>query len=107
MAISHVFAEGVGPFTSVHLDLRGPDGRPSLGPHILAGVNGSGKSTILKAIAWCLTQAGDGFEGDEWVHFLEGRASSRALLIFDNAGGYRYALGCTKDLAEGWQARLT
>jgi len=44
MPLSHVFAEGIGPFKKVHLDLRGADGHPSLGPHILAGVNGSGKS---------------------------------------------------------------
>jgi predicted ATPase len=51
MPISHIFAEGVGPFKQIHLDLTGPDGKASLGPHILAGVNGSGKSTLLKAVA--------------------------------------------------------
>ncbi len=86
MPISHVFAEGIGPFKKVHLDLRGADGRPSLGPHILAGVNGSGKSTILRAIAWCLAKEDDGF--------ADGRA--RILLVFEGAAGHRYAS------ARGW-----
>jgi hypothetical protein len=48
-------------FSERHLDLRGQDRRPSLGPHILAGVKGSGKSTILKAVAWCLAESEHGF----------------------------------------------
>ena len=78
MPISHFFAEGIGPFQKVHLDLRGADGHPSLGPHILAGANGSGKSTILKAIDWCLAKPQDGFE--------EEATNPRVLLIFGSAG---------------------
>ena len=104
--ISHVFAEGIGPFRSIHLDLRGSDGHPSLGPHILAGVNGSGKSTILRAIAWCLVNPHDGFPSGEWVHFLKGHTNSRVLLVFDIAGTYRYAWAATKDCDEGWEKRL-
>jgi hypothetical protein len=37
MPISHFFAEGIGPFKKIHLDLQGADGHPSPGPHILAG----------------------------------------------------------------------
>jgi len=106
MAISHVFAEGVGPFKSVHLDLRGSDGRPSLGPHILAGVNGSGKSTILKAIAWCIAGPQDAFPAGEWTHYLRGDLESRVLLVLDIAGVYQYAWTVTNDLSEGWEQRL-
>lgn len=106
MPISHFFAEGIGPFRKVHLDLRGQDGRPDLGPHILAGVNGSGKSTILKAITWCLAGRRDGFPAEEWVHFLKGYPNSRALLILDLAGEYQ-VVARTNDRDEGWLARLT
>lgn len=107
MAISHVFAEGIGPFKSVHLDLRGPDGKPSLGPHILAGVNGSGKSTLLKAIAWCMTQPGDAFPEDDWTHYLRGdHLEPRVLLIWDFLGLNRFAWAITSDRADGWESRL-
>ncbi len=76
MPISHFFAEGIGPFKKVHLDLRGADGHAALGPHILAGVNGSGKSTILRAIAWCLAQPGD--------EFAEGQANPRVMVVCDS-----------------------
>lgn len=60
MPISRFFAEGAGPFQNIHLDFR--FGWPSfIGPHILVGTNGSGKSTILKAIAWSLARQRDGF----------------------------------------------
>ncbi|HEY1760841.1 MAG TPA: AAA family ATPase [Bryobacteraceae bacterium] len=91
MPISHVFAEGIGPFKKVHLDLRGPDGQPSLGPHILAGVNGSGKSTILKAIAWCLAKEDDGFS----------ELNPRVLLIFGFSGSSRFAVVRAKHLDGG------
>src|ERR1700683_2417340 len=107
MPISHFFAEGIGPFENVHLDLRGGDGNPSLGPHILAGVNGSGKSTILKAIAWCLARPADEFAEEEWRHFLRGHTGSHVLLTFDIAGVYRRTYARTNDLNEGWQVRLT
>ncbi len=83
MPIAHLFAEGIGPFKSVHLDLRGPDRRPALGPHILAGVNGSGKSTLLRAIAWCLAGPKDEFPLEEWTHFTHSDQESRALVVLD------------------------
>ncbi|MBI4877407.1 MAG: AAA family ATPase, partial [Acidobacteria bacterium] len=54
MPILRLVAEGVGPFEKLDLDLSDGQGNPHLGPHILAGVNGSGKSTVLKTIAWVL-----------------------------------------------------
>src|SRR5579862_503110 len=76
MPITHLFAEGIGPFKRIHLDLRGADGDPALGPHILAGVNGSGKSTVLKAIAWCLAEQGDEFQ---WRSGFISCADTRSL----------------------------
>jgi len=95
MPISHILAEGIGPFKKVHLDLRGPDGHPSLGPHILAGVNGSGKSTILKAIAWCLAGPQEEFAD----------TNPRVLLIFE-AGTRRYAVARTNARAGDQQGGL-
>jgi hypothetical protein len=84
MPIAHLFAEGIGPFKSVHLDLRGPDGHPALGPHILAGVNGSGKSTLQRAIAWCMARRSeDEFPFEEWTHALRGHQDSRAMIVDD------------------------
>jgi hypothetical protein len=98
MPISHFFAEGIGPFKKVHLDLRGADGHPSLGPHILAGFNGSGKSTILKAIAWCLAGKSEGFAN----------TNPRVLLIFGFAGVSRFAVVRSKHFDGGLEwARKT
>lgn len=103
MLLSHLFIEGVGPFKSLHLDLRGPDGRASCGPHILAGVNGSGKSTVLKSIAWCLANADDGFPFEEWIQLLKSYPQSRAMIVFDR---YEYVWASTSDHREGWETRL-
>ena len=43
MPLVSLIAEGVGPFQSLELDLSDGKGNPHLGPHILAGVNGSGQ----------------------------------------------------------------
>jgi hypothetical protein len=91
MPISHFFAEGIGPFQKVHLDLRGPDGRPALGPHILAGVNGSGKSTILKAIDWCLARPGD--------EFADGHSNPRVMVVFES---FAVARGKDRDGDLSW-----
>jgi hypothetical protein len=101
MPISHFFAEGIGPFKSIHLDLRGPDGHPSVGPHILAGVNGSRKSTILKAIAWCLAESEHGF--------AEESPNPRVLLIkpdVDDPGEHAMASSRFREVAAEDRARL-
>jgi len=103
MLLSHLFLEGIGPFKTLHLDLRGNDAHASPGPHILAGVNGSGKSTVLKSIAWCLATADDGFPFDEWVHFLKSYPQSRAMVVFDK---YEFVSASASDHAEGWEMRL-
>jgi predicted ATP-binding protein involved in virulence len=80
MPLVRLEAEGVGPFAHLEIDFSDGKGKPHLGPHILAGVNGSGKSTVLRAIAWTL--AGEsglfGFPVEEWRHSVHGYSSSRA-----------------------------
>jgi ABC-type transport system involved in cytochrome c biogenesis ATPase subunit len=58
MPLLRLIAEGVGPFERLDLDFSDGHGNPHLGPHILAGVNGSGKSTALRAVAWTLHRGG-------------------------------------------------
>jgi energy-coupling factor transporter ATP-binding protein EcfA2 len=82
MGIVRMVAEGIGPFENLVLDFSDGKGKPHLGPHILAGVNGSGKSTILKAIAWVLANENSGFPIDEWRHILRNPGTPRASLEF-------------------------
>ena len=106
MPISHIFAEGIGPFKKVHLDLRGPDGRASYGPHILAGVNGSGKSTLLKALAWCVAKEEDGFPIEEWKQFLSGHAVSRVMVVIE-VGKSSWVRAITNEWENGWDSSLS
>src|ERR1035438_8765545 len=80
MPILRLIAQGVGPFESLDIDFSDGNGKPHLGPHILAGVNGSGKSTVLRTIAWVLDQGKRGFQYDEWEQALKGYDFSRALM---------------------------
>ncbi|HXB71443.1 MAG TPA: AAA family ATPase [Candidatus Acidoferrales bacterium] len=80
MALLGLTAEGVGPFERLDLDLSDGHGNPHLGPHILAGVNGSGKSTVLRAIAWGMNLGKGGFPNDDWQHLVRGYPASRVLL---------------------------
>lgn len=106
MPITHVIAEGIGPFETISLDLSCSDGTARLGPHILAGTNGTGKTTLLKAIAWVLSRRSDGFPVAEWAHMQSGYPVSRVMLIVDVVGIYRYALASTSDVGEWWEDRL-
>jgi hypothetical protein len=82
MALLRLVAEKVGPFEDrLDLDFSDGKGNPHYGPHILAGVNGCGKSTILRAIAWVLSWGGRGFDFEDWAHLLRGPAVSRAFPI--------------------------
>ena len=65
-----LIAENIGPFERLDIDFSDGNGKLHRGPHILAGVNGSGKSTVLRAIAWALSRDGCGFPKEEWRHFL-------------------------------------
>lgn len=94
-----LIAEGVGPFQSLELDLSDGKGNPHLGPHILAGVNGSGKSTVLRTIAWVL-DVGDGeFPYGEWRQMLRGHSASRAMLVIRPPGRSPYVRICGNDSA--------
>ena len=96
MPLVNLIAEGVGPFQSLDLDLSDGKGQPHLGPHILAGVNGSGKSTILRTIAWVLDRGHRGFPYDDWHQMLRGYGASRALLVIRPHGLPPYVWACSK-----------
>ena len=84
MPILRLIAEGVGPFESLDIDFSDGNGKPHLGPHILAGVNGSGKSTVLRTIAWVLDRGALGFQYEDWQESLG--EFSHALLAMDSLG---------------------
>ncbi|MFE8604652.1 AAA family ATPase [Archangium violaceum] len=116
MYISKIHLENIRNFRSglqtVDLDLRRPDGRFA-GWTVLAGRNGTGKSTFLKAIA--LVIAGpesarvlqQSFRG--WIHAGQDRGTAATELVFDErfdkpkadaalvAGSFWNALGWGKD----------
>jgi ABC-type hemin transport system ATPase subunit len=93
---TYYIAEGVGPFQALDLDLSDGNGTPHLGPYILAGVNGSGKSTVLRTIAWVLDTGRLGFQYDDWMEMLEGHPESRALLVVAPNGTSPHVLACSK-----------
>ena len=107
MPILRLVAEGVGPFEKLDLDLSDGKGNPHLGPHILAGVNGSGKSTVLKTIAWVLDRPGWGFDRNEWKQSLAGHQTPRAAvevrLPGDCVGGEAVAVLPDPQLHEPWK----
>jgi predicted ATP-binding protein involved in virulence len=70
MPLMRLIAENIGPFERLDIDFSDGNGKPHRGPHILAGVNGSGKSTVLRAIAWALSLGGEGFPEEDWKHSL-------------------------------------
>jgi len=63
MPLMRLIAENIGPFERLDIDFSDGNGKPHPGPHILAGVNGSGKSTVLRAIAWAMSWSESGFPG--------------------------------------------
>jgi predicted ATP-binding protein involved in virulence len=96
MPLLRLIAEGVGPFERLDIDLSDGKGNPHLGPHIFAGVNGSGKSTVLRTLAWVLDCLGRyGFHHAEWRHLLAGHQLSRALVVIKRDGMSAWALACT------------
>jgi hypothetical protein len=97
MALLGLTAEGVGPFERLDIDFSDGHGNPHLGPHILAGVNGSGKSTVLRTIAWVMDRGVRGFNYDEWQHLLKGYSASRSLLALKPVSGKPYALSCERE----------
>ena len=88
MPLVRLIAENVGPFERLDIDFSDGNGKPHRGPHILAGVNGSGKSTVLRAIAWALSFDGDGFPEGEWRHFLHGKPKVAIHVAPDNGAAF-------------------
>ena len=85
MPILKLHLENVGPFDKLELDLTDGKGNAHLGPHILAGVNGSGKTTVLRTIAWHLAREGSGFDEGSWAEFLGKRENCRSDLTFGDS----------------------
>jgi energy-coupling factor transporter ATP-binding protein EcfA2 len=81
MPLLRLIAEGVGPFERLDIDLSDGKGNPHLGPHIFAGVNGSGKSTVLRTLAWAMDWRTAGFRHDDWEHMLSGHPHARAMVL--------------------------
>jgi hypothetical protein len=101
MPLMRLIAENVGPFERLDIDFSDGNGKPHCGPHILAGVNGSGKSTVLRAIAWALSWDGYGFPDEEWKHFLRG-PKSRALIHLSPKHSSPYLISVTADPNDRW-----
>jgi len=100
-----LIAENVGPFERLDVDFSDGSGNPYPGPHILAGVNGSGKSTVLRAIAWALSSPKSGFPEEEWRHFLRG-PESRVLVQVSGGRDGPYVNAGASDTAADWDSRL-
>lgn len=81
MPILRLVAEGVGPFERIDVDFSDGNGNPHLGPHIVVGTNGTGKSTLLRTIAWGFAQEADrGFDFETWEQCVRGHSTSRAAM---------------------------
>ncbi len=106
MPLMRLIAENVGPFERLDIDFSDGQGKPHFGPHILAGVNGSGKSTVLRAIAWALSSDLSGFPEREWRHFLRGPESRVLVHVLFGREASPYINAGTADTTAGWDARL-
>lgn len=118
--IARLAGEGIGPFKKFDFDFSDESGSPHPGPHVLAGVNGSGKSTILKTLAWLVEWLGssDGFPWEEWEHLVQGHELSRAMIVVCPPASSQlskseslefqqpFAWAQTMDTSDGWEERL-
>lgn len=105
--IARLAGEGIGPFKSFDFDFSDAEGNPHPGPHILAGVNGSGKSTVLRTLAW-LFEVGetDGFRWQEWQHLTQGYPTSTAMVVLARPNLAPQVIAQTSDTTDGWDLRL-
>lgn len=87
MAITRLTADRVGPFDKLDIDFSDGKGKAHLGPHVFAGVNGSGKSTVLKTIAFVMDTRPkeSGFALEEFLHL----ARSGFVRLQADGIGYR------------------
>jgi len=80
--LTRLLAKGVGPFENLDMDFSDGNGNPHLGPHIIAGVNGSGKSTALRSIGWCFARGKDvDFPAGIWKHLLRNERSAAQVFV--------------------------
>jgi predicted ATP-binding protein involved in virulence len=103
--IARLAGEGIGPFKSFDFDFSDAEGNPHPGPHIFAGINGSGKSTILKTLAWMFAAPGsdDGFPWEEWQHLIEGYECSRAMIVINMPPYGTFVLAKTMNVGPKWE----
>jgi energy-coupling factor transporter ATP-binding protein EcfA2 len=106
MALLRLIAEGVGPFKRLDLDFSDGNGRPHLGPHILAGVNGSGKSTVLRAIARASSWADSGFDSETWIQLTKDQAGRVLAVMSDEVTGIPYAMPCAGPLSHWREVQI-
>jgi hypothetical protein len=99
MPLLRLIAEGVGPFERLDVDLSDGKGNPHLGPHIFAGVNGSGKSTVLRTLAWVMDTGKSGFRYDDWAHLTAGYTYTRALVLLRPPGAAVEVRACAKGIS--------
>jgi len=106
--ISRLAGEGIGPFKSFDFDFSDEAGKPHPGPHVFAGVNGSGKSTILRILAWMFEWpgSGDGFQWEEWRHLIRGHERTRAMAVVELSAGKPFVWAKTMDTSDGWEGGL-
>ncbi|MCS7024856.1 MAG: ATP-binding protein [Bryobacteraceae bacterium] len=88
MHITRLLVRGVGPFEHLDLNFSSADGLPDLGPHLLVGASGSGKTAAVRALAWVLAGTeGYGFPLSEFRSTLAGHRTSTAAVILSNRNG--------------------
>jgi energy-coupling factor transporter ATP-binding protein EcfA2 len=80
MSILKLELKNIGPFDRLELDFSNGDGTPHLGPHIIAGTNGSGKSTILRTIAHVMDSGSSGSDVIYFSHLLRSRPEATMAL---------------------------
>lgn len=94
MAILRFAAEDLGPFRELDIDFSDGNGKPHLGPHIFAGVNGSGKSSILRALALLSTKTlsvegmsqEEGFDFPSFMPLLRGSSKLGMQQVWGDLG---------------------
>ena len=104
--IARLVGEGIGPFKSFDFDFSDVHGNPYTGPHVFAGVNGSGKSTILRTLAWLLEDERSGFQWQQWRHLTQGHSSTRAMIVGSFPSGEPFAYAQTFDTSNSWKDSL-
>ena len=105
--IARLAGEGIGPFKNFDFDFSDAAGNPHPGPHIFAGINGSGKSTILRTLAWMLElSSSDGFQWQEWQHLIQGYSYTRAMIVIVSPSLGPFAFAQTTDVNAGWEERM-